>query len=200
MTDAVGEAVLQHARDVAARGDWEAAFELFTKADADGPRRSGRSTGPRRGRVRGGASRRKHRSVGARVRAVRGGRRHRCGSRGGGSRGDAPPVRFRPHAPVRGWLARAERHLEGRGETPASAWLAAVRAYERMLTGDLPNARQWARRAIELADRSPAAGRGRQFMGEQVTPSSDAAGRSETPHLAKQRCGVMLGIRQAMGP
>jgi hypothetical protein len=36
MTDAVGDAVLQRARDAAARGDWEAALELFTKADADG--------------------------------------------------------------------------------------------------------------------------------------------------------------------
>ena len=31
-------------------------------------------------------------------------------------------------APVRGWLARAERLLEGRGETPAHAWLAVVRS------------------------------------------------------------------------
>ena len=61
-------------------------------------------------------------------------------------------------APVRGWLARAERLLEVGGETPASAWLAAVRAYERMLTGDLPNARPWARRAIELGSKhEPAA-------------------------------------------
>ena len=53
-------------------------------------------------------------------------------------------------APVRGWLARAERLLEGHGETPAHAWLAVVRAYERMLTGDLSTARQWAQRAIEV--------------------------------------------------
>lgn len=53
-------------------------------------------------------------------------------------------------APVRGWLARAERLLEGRSETPAHAWLAVVRTYERMLTGDLPGARQWARQAIEV--------------------------------------------------
>ena len=53
-------------------------------------------------------------------------------------------------APVRGWLARAERLLEGRAETPAHAWLAVVRAYERMLTGDLPGARRWARRSIEV--------------------------------------------------
>jgi tetratricopeptide (TPR) repeat protein len=53
-------------------------------------------------------------------------------------------------APVRGWLRRAERLLEGRGETSAHAWFAVVRTYERMLTGDLPGARQWARRAIEI--------------------------------------------------
>ena len=61
-------------------------------------------------------------------------------------------------APVRGWLARAERLLEGRGETPAHAWLAVVRTYERMLTGDLPAARQWARHAIEVGSKcDPAA-------------------------------------------
>ena len=61
-------------------------------------------------------------------------------------------------APVRGWLARAERLLEGRAETPASAWLAAVRAYERMLTGDLPGALPWAQRAVDLgSEHEPAA-------------------------------------------
>src|SRR3954452_15699872 len=61
-------------------------------------------------------------------------------------------------APVRGWLARAERLLDGQPETPASAWLAVVRASERMLTGDLPGARPWARRALELGLRlDPAA-------------------------------------------
>ena len=61
-------------------------------------------------------------------------------------------------APVRGWLARAERLLDGQAETPASAWLAVVRTYERMLTGDLPGARPWARRAIELGSRLDAGG------------------------------------------
>ena len=78
-------------------------------------------------------------------------------------------------APVRGWLARAERLLEGRGETPAHAWFAVVRAYERMLTGDLPGARRWARQAIDVGStcdpaacaigrvsRSPAAHPGRR--------------------------------------
>jgi hypothetical protein len=36
MSDGVGEAVVQRAHDAAARGDWEEAFDLFMKADADG--------------------------------------------------------------------------------------------------------------------------------------------------------------------
>ena len=50
-------------------------------------------------------------------------------------------------APVRGWLARAERLLDGEDGTPVHAWLAVVRSYERMLIGDLDGARPWARRA-----------------------------------------------------
>src|SRR5829696_577308 len=53
-------------------------------------------------------------------------------------------------APVRGWLARAERLLDGRGGTPAHAWLAVVRAYERILAGDPAAARPWVCRAIEV--------------------------------------------------
>ena len=61
-------------------------------------------------------------------------------------------------APVRGWLTRAERLLEGQDETPVHAWVAVVRSYERLLVGDLPSAREWARRAIEIGSkRDPAA-------------------------------------------
>jgi tetratricopeptide (TPR) repeat protein len=61
-------------------------------------------------------------------------------------------------APVRGWAKRAERLLADRDETPVHAWLAVVRNYERLLSGDFPGARQWARRAIELgAKHDPAA-------------------------------------------
>jgi tetratricopeptide (TPR) repeat protein len=52
-------------------------------------------------------------------------------------------------APVRGWLARAERLLDDE-LTPAHAWFAVVRNYERMLSGDIDGARQWARRALEI--------------------------------------------------
>jgi hypothetical protein len=61
-------------------------------------------------------------------------------------------------APVRGWLARAERLLKGQPDAPPHAWLAVVRTYERLLGGDLDGARPWARRAIEVgAAHDPAA-------------------------------------------
>ena len=61
-------------------------------------------------------------------------------------------------APVRGWLARAERLLEGKDESPANAWFAVVRCYERMLTGDQAGARTWSRQAVEVGVRwDPAA-------------------------------------------
>jgi tetratricopeptide (TPR) repeat protein len=61
-------------------------------------------------------------------------------------------------APVRGWLTRAERLLEGQAETPVHAWVAVIRSYERLLVGDLPRAREWARRAIAVgSSHDPAA-------------------------------------------
>src|SRR5687768_4690246 len=157
MTDAVGEAVLQRARDAAARGDWEAAFELFTKADADG---LAAADLPLLAEVAYAAG-----HLDATIEAWE--RAYALGVAADDADAAAgAAVRVAMHllfdtalmAPVRGWLARAERHLEGRGETPASAWLAVVRAYERMLTGDLPGARPWARRAIELGSKhDPAA-------------------------------------------
>src|SRR5688500_8070865 len=61
-------------------------------------------------------------------------------------------------APVRGWARRTEQLLESGGETPVHAWLAVVRNYERLLSGDFQGARKWARRAIETGTRcAPAA-------------------------------------------
>jgi tetratricopeptide (TPR) repeat protein len=55
-------------------------------------------------------------------------------------------------APVRGWLARADSLLEDDALTPAHAWLAVVRNYERMLSGDVEGARGWARRAVDIGE------------------------------------------------
>ena len=61
-------------------------------------------------------------------------------------------------APVRGWANRVEQLLEGLDETPVHAWLAVVRNYERLLSGDFQEARRWARRAIDTGTKcAPAA-------------------------------------------
>jgi tetratricopeptide (TPR) repeat protein len=56
-------------------------------------------------------------------------------------------------APVRGWLRRAERLLEGHGEAPADAVIAMVRTYERVMCGDIDGARTQSALAIELGGR-----------------------------------------------
>jgi tetratricopeptide (TPR) repeat protein len=94
-------------------------------------------------------------------------RAHAAGVRAGDSlAAAAAAVRVAMHllfdtalmAPVRGWLARAERLLDGSADTPVHAWLAAVRSYERLLSGDFGKAREWARRAVEAGTgRDPAA-------------------------------------------
>jgi len=53
-------------------------------------------------------------------------------------------------APVRGWLARAEDLLAEHDPTPAHAWHAVGRSYERLLSGDMDGAGVAARRAIEI--------------------------------------------------
>ena len=78
-------------------------------------------------------------------------------------------------APVRGWLTRAERLLEGvRDDTPVHAWLAVVRNYERLLSGDFASARQWAQRAIET--------------GTECEPAAAAIGR-----IAEARSLILQG-------
>lgn len=53
-------------------------------------------------------------------------------------------------APIRGWLKRAERLLEGTGSTPVDAPLNVARAYERFYSGDFPGARRAATDAVEV--------------------------------------------------
>src|SRR5205823_2664536 len=48
--------------------------------------------------------------------------------------------------------------LEGQEEMAAHAWLAVVRTYERMLSGDVEGAREWSYRAVDVGSRcDPAA-------------------------------------------
>ncbi len=150
MSDGAGLGLVERARDAAARGEWTQAFDLLMEADADGLLAP--TELPMLGEVAYAAG---HLDV--TIEAWE--RAHAaCLEAGDKVAAGGAAVRVAMHllfdtalmAPVRGWLARAERLLEGQGETPAHAWFAVVRTYERMLTGDLPDARQWARRAVEV--------------------------------------------------
>jgi hypothetical protein len=159
MRDDAGPGLVERARNAAARNDWRRAFDLLMEADADGLLAP--TDLPVFGEVAYAAGQLEV-AIEAWVRA------HTASLQAGDQvAAAAAAVRVAMHllfdtalmAPVRGWLARAERLLQAEGETPAQAWFAVVRTYERMLTGDLPGARPWARRAIQIGSRcDPAAG------------------------------------------
>ena len=141
MSDDAGLGLVERARDAAAQGDWQQAFDLLMEADADDLLAP--TDLPVLGEVAYAAG---HLDV--TIEAWE--RAHAaCMQAGDEAAAAGAAVRLAMHllfdtalmAPVRGWLARAERLLEGHDETPAHAWLAVVRAYERMLTGDLARAR-----------------------------------------------------------
>jgi tetratricopeptide (TPR) repeat protein len=158
MSDDAGSAIVERARVTARAGRWREAYELLAAADGDGllaPAGLGAL-----GEVAYGAG---HLDV-----AIEAWERAHTGFMVAEDQVAAAgaAVRVAMHlifdtalmAPVRGWLARAERLLDGRDDTAEYAWLAAVRANERMLTGDLVGARRWARRAVEVGSRrDPAA-------------------------------------------
>jgi tetratricopeptide (TPR) repeat protein len=148
---------VQRAREAAARGDWEEAYDVLVKADAGGLMGPGDLA--LLGEIAYAAG---HLDV--TIEAWE--RAHALCARAGDSVAAAgAAVRVAMHllldtalmAPVRGWLARAERLLEGQPETAAHAWLAVVRTYERMLTGDVEGARQWSERAIQVGSGRDAA-------------------------------------------
>jgi tetratricopeptide (TPR) repeat protein len=180
MSDRPGERLVERGRDAAARGDLLEAYELLMKADADGL--AGPTELPVLGEVAYAAG---HLDVS--VEAWE--RAHAAYVQAGDQVAAAgAAVRVAMHllfdtalmAPVRAWLARADRLLEGHDETPAHAWLSAVRAYERMLTGDLRNARPWARRAIAV--------------GSKCDPAAHAIGR-----VAEARLLILDGdVRQGL--
>jgi tetratricopeptide (TPR) repeat protein len=159
MSSGAGRGLVERARDAAARNDWQQAFDLLTEADTGGLLAP--TDLPMLGEVAYAAG-----QLNVTIEAWE--RAHTASMQAGDQvAAAAAAVRVAMHllfdtalmAPVRGWLARAERLLETQDETPAHAWFAVVRTYERMLTGDLPGARPWARRAIEVGSRrDPAAG------------------------------------------
>jgi tetratricopeptide (TPR) repeat protein len=154
---------IERARDAVTRGEWQRAYELLAEADAQAPLR-----GSDLALLAEVAYASSHLGVTidawerAHAEALREGDRFAAAG---------AAVRVALHllldtalmAPVRGWIARTERLLEGYDATPVHAWLAVVRNYERMLSGDFESARRWARHAIEV--------------GSTCEPSAAALGR-----------------------
>src|SRR5688500_6424142 len=120
---------VERAREAAARAEWEEAYDLLMKADADGV--AGPGDLPLLGEVAYAAG---HLDVTMeaweRTRAL-------CVGAGDPVAAAGAAVRVAMHllldtalmAPVRGWLARADQLLAGREETPAHPWLAVVKTW-----------------------------------------------------------------------
>jgi tetratricopeptide (TPR) repeat protein len=153
-----GEVLLGRAREAVSRGEWQQACDLLTEADARSP-----LSAPDLALLADMAYAAGHLDVtiGTWERAYAQGMR--AGDRLAAA---GAAVRVAMHllfdtalmAPVRGWARRVEQLLEGQDETPIHAWLAVVRNYERLLSGDFQGARQWARQAIDTGARcAPAA-------------------------------------------
>ncbi len=174
MQDAT-DAALEQARDAAASGDWADAYECLVASDATRP-----LAGADLALLAGVAYAAGHLDV--TIDAWE--RLYRANVQAGDRLAAAgAAVRVAMHllfdtallAPVRGWLARAERLLDGvRDDTPVHAWLAVVRNYERLLSGDFASARQWAQRAIET--------------GTECEPAAAAIGR-----IAEARSLILQG-------
>ena len=169
MAQADGTDVAARAHQSASRGDWGAAFELFMALEAGG------SLDPADLRVLADvAYAAGHLDVTItaweRVYAT-------CLASGDRVAAGGAAARVAMHllfdsalmAPVRGWLTQAERLLDGEADSPAHAWHAVVRAYERLLRGDLDDARRWAERAVEV--------------GAMVDPAAAAIGRVAVARL-----------------
>jgi tetratricopeptide (TPR) repeat protein len=83
-------------------------------------------------------------------------------------------------APIRGWVKRAERLLEGYDTSPAHAWLALIRSYDRLMLGDLDGALAWADRAVEV--------------GSICNPAAAAIGRVAEAHAVILAGEVRRGL------
>src|SRR5262245_28350915 len=121
-----GPDLLTRARDAAGAGDWKRAYELLTDADAGGLVTE--ADLPWVAQVAYAAG-----QFDATIEVWE--RAHAACVRGGNDVAAAgAAVRVAMHllfdtalmAPVRGWLARAERLIQGLGPTPVHAWFAVV--------------------------------------------------------------------------
>ena len=173
---------VERACAAASRGSWEEAFDLLTTADADGLLRP--ADLPLLAQVAYAAG-----QLDLTIETWE--RAHAaCMEAGDPIGAGGAAVRVALHllfdtalmAPVRGWLARAERLLDGGGETPAHAGLGVVRAYERIMAGDPAAARPWARQAVEV--------------GSACDPAAAALGRVAEARLLILDGDVATGLEQ----
>jgi len=146
------------ARAAVARGEWQHAYDLLTESDAQAPLNAADLALLAEMAYAAGHF---DETIAAWERAYR--QNLRTGDRLAAAEA---AVRVAMHvlfdsalmAPVRAWATRVEQLLAGEDESPVHAWLAVVRNYERLLSGDFQQARVWARRAIETGARcAPAA-------------------------------------------
>ena len=176
-----GEAVLGRARDAVSRGEWQQAYDLLIEADARSP-----LIAPDLALLADMAYAAGHLDVTIATWE----RAYAQGVRAGDPLAAAgAAVRVAMHllfdtalmAPVRAWARRVEQLLDGLDETPVHAWLAVVRNYERLLSGDFQEARRWARRAIDT--------------GTNCAPAAAALGR-----VAEARSLILEGdVSQGLG-
>jgi tetratricopeptide (TPR) repeat protein len=174
MSEPIPTTFVERARDAAGRGEWQQAHDLLTEADASTP-----LCGPDLAFLADVAY-----AVGRVDVTIAAWERAHAQSMSAGDHAAAAgaAVRVAMHfvldtalmAPVRGWISRAERLLDSDGETPVHAWLAVVRNYERLLSGDFESARYWARRAIDV--------------GAKCDPAAAAIGR-----VAEARSLILAG-------
>jgi tetratricopeptide (TPR) repeat protein len=169
-----GTDLVTRARNAAAIGDWKTAHDLLASADGSGLLHPGDL--PLLAEVAYAAG-----HLDTTIEAWE--RAHAAAKQGGDDVAAAgAAVRVAMHmlfdtallAPVRGWLSRAERLLEGREPTPVHAWLGVVRSYERLFSGDVNAAAEWARRAVEI--------------GANLDATAAAIGR-----VAVARCSIIVG-------
>ncbi len=175
------EALLARARDAVSRGEWRQAYDLLVETDAQSP-----LSAPDLALLADMAYAAGHLDVTIAAWERAYGQSVRVGDRLAAA---GAAVRLAMHllfdtalmAPVRAWTKRVERLLEGQDETPIHAWLAVVRNYERLLSGDFEAARQWARQAINT--------------GASCAPAAAAIGR-----VAEARSLILEGnVSQGLG-
>src|SRR5215210_800308 len=180
MDDVAGSKLVEEGREAAASGDWPQAYRLLVRAD-EHTRLTVNDLGLL-AEVAYGAG-----HVEATIAAWE--RAHTEAVPAGDSLAGADAAaRVALHllmdtalmAPIRGWVRRAERLLEGYDEGPVHAWVAVIRSYERLMIGDVGAALEWAGRAITV--------------GTTCDPAAAAIGRVAEAHAVILAGEVRRGL------